>query len=76
MVAAGRSNGRTARKARPLKKLRRSANEGDAAQTGRNAVEFLARHFTLWDLDFQIWMPIVVGAFFIYLAYLWKTDQT
>ena len=31
-------------------------------------MEFLARHFTFLGLDFQIWMPIVLGAFLIYLA--------
>jgi hypothetical protein len=39
-------------------------------------MEFLAGHFIFWGLDFQNWMPIVVGVFLIYIVYLWKTDRT
>jgi hypothetical protein len=39
-------------------------------------MELLAGHFTIVGYDFQNWMPIVVGAFLIYVVYLWKTDRT
>jgi hypothetical protein len=37
--------------------------------------DFLAKHFTLLGVDFQNWMPIVVGAFAVYILYLWKTGK-
>jgi hypothetical protein len=37
--------------------------------------KFLAGHFTFLGFDFQNWMPIVIGAFAIYIAYLWKTGE-
>jgi hypothetical protein len=44
-----------------------------AVQDG--AMDFFAKHFVVFGIDFQVWMPIVVGALAIYVLYLWKTDQ-
>jgi uncharacterized membrane protein len=38
-------------------------------------MNFLAEHFRFLGIDFQYWMPIVVGAVALYVIYLWKTDQ-
>jgi hypothetical protein len=37
--------------------------------------EFLVGHFTVLGVQFQNWMPIVVGAFAIYIVYMWKTGR-
>ena len=42
---------------------------------GRAWMDFLAKHFTFLGLDFQVWMPIVIGVFVLYILYLWKTDK-
>jgi hypothetical protein len=36
-------------------------------------MEFLAEHFTFFGFDFQVWMPVFIGACAIYLAWVWKT---
>jgi hypothetical protein len=38
-------------------------------------MDFLVEHFTLFGLDFQWWMPIMVGVSAIYVAWLCKTGQ-
>ena len=38
-------------------------------------MEFLARHFTFFGLDFQIWMLLIIGVLVTYVGYLWKTDR-
>jgi hypothetical protein len=38
-------------------------------------MDFLAEHFAFLGVDFQIWMPIVLGALTIYVIYLWKSGQ-
>ncbi len=35
-------------------------------------MEFLAERFTVSDITFQFWMPIIVGAVALYILYLWK----
>jgi hypothetical protein len=35
----------------------------------------LADHLTLLWIDFQWWMPIVVGAIAIYVAWLWGAGR-
>jgi hypothetical protein len=39
------------------------------------SMDFLAEHFTFLGVEFQYWMPIVVGAAAIYLFYMWKTGR-
>jgi hypothetical protein len=36
-------------------------------------MDFLARHFTFLGIDFQIWMPIIIGAIALYIFYLWTS---
>jgi hypothetical protein len=36
-------------------------------------MDLLAKHFTFLGVDFQWWMPIIVGAVMIYVAWLWYT---
>jgi hypothetical protein len=38
-------------------------------------MDFLADHLTLLWIDFQWWMPIVVGAIAIYVAWLWGAGR-
>ena len=38
-------------------------------------MDLLVKHFTILGVDFQYWMAIVIGAFAVYILYLWKTDQ-
>jgi hypothetical protein len=38
-------------------------------------MDFLVEHFTFLGIDFQYWMPIVIGACAIYVFWLWWTGQ-
>jgi hypothetical protein len=38
-------------------------------------MDFLVEHFTFLGFDFQWWMPIIVGAVAIYVAWLWSTER-
>jgi len=38
-------------------------------------MDFLATHFSVLGIDFQVWMPIIFGAVALYVLYLWKTGQ-
>jgi hypothetical protein len=38
-------------------------------------LDFLIGHFTFLGFEFQYWMPVVLGAIAIYIAWLWKTGQ-
>jgi hypothetical protein len=38
-------------------------------------VDFLVKHFTIMGIDFQWWMPLVVGVVAIYAMWLWWTGQ-
>jgi hypothetical protein len=39
-------------------------------------MDFLVKHFTFVGIDFQLWMPIIVGACAIYVAWLWRSGQS
>jgi hypothetical protein len=32
-------------------------------------MDFLIERFTIFDIEFQYWMPIVVGVYIIFVAY-------
>jgi hypothetical protein len=54
------------------------ANFSGATETATeraNAPAFLAEHFTVLGVTFQRWMPIIVGAVAIYVAWLWCTGR-
>jgi hypothetical protein len=38
-------------------------------------MEFLVEHFAFLGFDLQVWMPVVLGAFAIYIVWLLKTGQ-
>jgi hypothetical protein len=46
-----------------------------AAPGGANAPVLLTDYFTVLGVTFQRWMPIVVGAVAIYVAWLWCTGR-
>jgi hypothetical protein len=47
----------------------------DAMTERPNTLDFLVEHFTFLGIDFQWWMPIIVGAVSIYVAWLSCTGR-
>jgi hypothetical protein len=39
-------------------------------------MEFLVERFSILGFEFQIWMPIFIGAVMAYAVFLWKTGRT
>jgi hypothetical protein len=38
-------------------------------------MDFLTEHFNFFGVQFQYWMPILLGAVALYILYLWRTGN-